>query len=96
MSGGQIDKLCRDWLRENYGEEVASEYSSHSLVMSMWNSPELNQGLETLRWALSTSFGPDQSFRTTDYHEARSKLGVPEDRIPVPEVFIKAFVGAGE
>ena len=91
MSGGQIDKLCWDWLSGNYEEEVASEYTSYSLVIPMWNTLELNDALETLRYVLCLAFGPTGSFGTTDYHEARRKLGLPDDRIPIPDVFVKAF-----
>ena len=91
MSGGQIDKLCRDWLSENYREKLASEYKSYSLVIPMWNTLELNHALETLRWVLCLAFGSEESFGTTDYHEARRKLSLPDDRIPIPDVFVKAF-----
>jgi len=91
MSSGQIDKLCREWLRENYGDKIASEYTALSLVISMWNPAELNEALEDLMLELCLSFGLEQSFAATDYFEARDKLGLPDDRTPVPEVFIKAF-----
>jgi hypothetical protein len=91
MNGGQIDRLCRDWLRENYGEAIASEYTKYSLVIPMWNSPDLNYALEDLRLELCLSFGPEQSFGTTDYYEAREKLVLPDDRTPVPDVFVRAF-----
>ena len=91
MSGGQIDKLCRDWLRENYREKLASEYTSYSLVIPMWNTLELNDALETLRQLLCLAFGSEESFGTTDYHETRRKLSLPDDRIPIPDVFVKAF-----
>ncbi|RLC71409.1 MAG: hypothetical protein DRI26_05180 [Chloroflexi bacterium] len=93
MTSAQIDRLCTDWLRENCGEEIASKYSSYSLAIPMWNTPDLNYGLETLRQVLSIVFGPDESFGITDYHEARAKLGLPDDGVPVPEVFIQAFAG---
>jgi hypothetical protein len=96
VTSAQIDKLCTDWLRENCGEEVASGYRPHSLAIPMLNSPELNNALETLRQVLSIAFGPDESFGTTDYHEARRKLGVPEEDVTIPEVFIKAFAGTRE
>ena len=91
MDGGQIDRLCRDWLRENYGEEIASEYTTYSLVIPMWNPAELNDALEDLRLELCLAFGPKQSFGNTDYYEAREKLGLLNDRIPVPDVFVRAF-----
>ena len=91
MSGSQIDGLCQDWLRENYGEAIASEYTTYSLVIPMWNSPDLNDALEDLKLELCLSFGPEQSFGTTDYYEAREKLGLPDDRTPVPDVFVRAF-----
>jgi hypothetical protein len=92
MSSSQIDRLCQDWLRENYGEAIASEYTTYSLVIPMWNSPDLNDALEDLKLELYLSFGPGQSFGTTDYYEAREKLGMPDNRTPIPDVFVKAFV----
>lgn len=91
MSGSQIDRLCRDWLRENYGEAIASEYTTYSLVIPMWNSPDLNDALEDLKLELCLSFGPEQSFGATDYYEARERLGLPDARTPVPDVFVRAF-----
>jgi len=93
MSGSQIDRLCQDWIRENYGEVMASEYTTYSLVVTMWNSTDLNDELEDLRLELCLSFGPEQSFGATDYYEAREKLGLPDDRTPVPDVFVTAFEG---
>jgi len=91
MSGVQIDRLCQDWLRENYGEAIASEYTTYSLVIPMWNSADLNEALENLRLTLCLAFGPEQSFGSTNYYEAREKLGLPGGRTPVPDVFMKAF-----
>jgi len=91
MSGSQIDRLCQDWLRENYGEAIASEYTTYSLVIPMCNSPGLNDALEDLKLELCLSFGPEQSFGATDYYEAREELGLPDDRTPVPDVFVTAF-----
>ena len=91
MSGGQIDRLCQDWLRENYGEAIASEYTTYSLVIPMWNSTDLNDSLEDLKLELCLSFGPEQSFGATNYYETREKLGLPNDRTPVPDVFVTAF-----
>jgi hypothetical protein len=91
VSGSQIDGLCHDWLRENYGEAIASEYTTYSLVIPMWNSADLNDALEDLKLELYLSFGPERSFGATDYYEAREKLGLPDDRTPVPDVFIRAF-----
>ncbi len=93
MTSSQIDRLCRGWLHENYGEEVASEYASHSLLLPVFNSTDLNCALEELRQALYLIFGPEQSFGSTDYYEAREGLGLPDDRTPVPDVFVRAFVG---
>jgi hypothetical protein len=92
VSGSQIDALCREWLRENCGEEIAAEYTIYSLVMPMWNSAILNNALEDLRLELCFSFGPEQSFGSTDYYEAREKLGLLHGKTPVPDVFIKAFI----
>jgi hypothetical protein len=94
MNGEQIDKVCRDWLRENYGEDLASEYRAHSLVILMWNTSELNEALETLMQVLHIAFGPDRSFGTTDYYEVRRKLKLSDDGTPIPEVFLRAFAKA--
>ena len=91
MSGDKIDGLCQDWLRETYGEAIASEYITYSLVIPMWNSVDLNDALEDLKLILCLAFGPEQSFGTTDYYEAREKLGLPDDRTPIPDVFVSAF-----
>ena len=91
MSGSQVDKLCQEWLRKNYGESIASEYSTYSLVIPTGNSPELNHALKDLKLKLRLAFGPEQSFGATDYYEAREKLGLPDDRAPVPDVFVRAF-----
>jgi hypothetical protein len=91
VSGSQIDRFCHYWLRENYGEEIASEYTTYSLVIPMWNSADLNDALEDLKFELYLSFGPEQSFGATNYYEAREKLELPDDRTPVPDVFLRAF-----
>jgi len=92
MSGGQIDSLGRDWLDENYGEEIASQYTTYSLVIPQWNSADLNDALDHLRLMLCRAFGPEQSFGSTDYYEAREELGLPDRTTLVPDVFIQAFV----
>ncbi len=51
----------------------------------------LNDALETLRQVLCKAFGPEESFGTIDYHEARRKLRLTDDVIPIPDVFVKAF-----
>ena len=91
MDEEQIDKVCIDWLKENYGEELAMKYRPYSLVIPLWNTLELNEALETLMQVLSIAFGPDKSFGTVDYYEVRRKLKLPDDRTPIPEVFLKAF-----
>ena len=91
MSSGQIDKLCREWLLENYDEEIASEYTTYSLVIPMGNPADLNDAFEDLRLELCLSFGPEQSFGSTDYYKARGKLRLPDDRATVPDVFVRAF-----
>ncbi|TEU04703.1 MAG: hypothetical protein E3J24_00800 [Dehalococcoidia bacterium] len=96
MSSGQIDRLCMDWLRGNCGKEIALKYRSYSLVIPIWNTADLDDGLETLRQVLCIAFGPAESFGNTDYHEAREKLGLPEDGVPIPDVFIEAFAGTFE
>lgn len=94
MSSAEIDKLCFDWLEENYGRETASKYTTYSLIIPAWNSYDLNEALETFRQLLYISFGPDESFGTIDYHEARKKLSLVDDSVPIPEVFVRAFAGA--
>jgi hypothetical protein len=91
VSDNQIDRLCQDWLRENYGEEIASEYTTYSLLFPMWNSVDLNEALENLRLELHLSFGPGQSFGNTDYCEAREKLKLPNCRASIPDIFLKTF-----
>lgn len=91
MKSGQIDQLCIDWLRENYGEELALEYQGCSLVIPASNSYELNRALGTLRQVLCIAFRPEESFGTTDYCEATKKLGLLEDQVRVPDVFVGAF-----
>ena len=91
MSSGEIDRLCTDWLGDNYGDGMASKYMPYTLVIPMWNPPDLNDALETLRQVLCIAFGPDGSFGTTDYHDARRKLRLHEERVEIPEVFIRAF-----
>jgi hypothetical protein len=91
MSSIQIDRLCQDWLWENYGEAIAAEYRTYSLVIPIANSPELNHALEDLKLELSLSFGSEQSFGGTDYYEAREKLGLSDCRTPIPDVFVRAF-----
>jgi hypothetical protein len=91
MNVSQIDELCQDWLRKNYDEKVASEYTIYSLVIPTCNSPGLNEALEDLKRELRSSFGPKQSFGNIDYHEARKRLGLPDKRTPVPGVFFRAF-----
>ena len=91
MSGIQIDRLCQDWLQENYSQEITSEYMRYSLVVPTWNSVELNGALQDLKLMLCLAFGPEQSFGSTDYYEAREKLGLPDDRTPIPDVFIRTF-----
>jgi hypothetical protein len=91
MISSQIDRLCRDWLRQNYGERVASEYTSHSFLIPAFNSNDLNGALEELRQTLYLSFGPEQSFGSTDYYEAGERLGLGGDWTPVPDVFVRAF-----
>jgi len=43
---------------------------------------------------LRIAFGPNKSFGTTDYYEARRKLRLPDGRTPIPQVFLKAFAEA--
>jgi len=96
MKGEQIDKVCIDWLKENYGDELATKYRPYSLVIPIWNASELNEALETLMQVLYIAFGPGESFGTVDYYEVRRKLKLSDDRTPIPEVFLRAFVKANE
>jgi hypothetical protein len=96
MKGEQIDDVCIDWLKENYGEELATKYRHYSLVIPMWNTSELNEALETLMQVLCIAFGPDESFGTVDYYEVRRKLKLSDDRTSIPEVFLRAFAKANE
>ena len=91
MTAEQIDKVCIDWLKENYGEELASKYQPYSLVIPMWNIFELSQALEALMQVLRIAFGPDKSFGAVDNYEVRRKLKLSDDRTSIPEVFLKAF-----
>ncbi len=84
VTGSQLDRLCQGWLRENCGEAIASEYT-------MWNSADLDDALEDLRLELCLSFGHEQSVETIDYYEAREKLGLSDDRTPMPDVVMRAF-----
>jgi hypothetical protein len=76
MSGGQIDSLCRDWLDENYGEEIASQYTTYSLVIPQWNSADLNDALDHLRLMLCRAFGPEQSFREHRLLRGQRRAGI--------------------
>ncbi len=93
VTSGEIDRLCTDWLNDNYGEGMACKYMPYTLVIPMWSPPDLNGALETLRQVLRIAFGADQSLGTTDYHEARRKLQLHGERVEIPEVFIRAFAG---
>ena len=93
MIGAEIDRLCLDWLSENSGEGVAHQYTSHALLIPRWNPPELNEALDTFRRSLCIAFGPDRSFGATDYREARRRLRLREDPVPIPRAFIEAFAG---
>ena len=96
MKAEQVDKVCVDWLKENYGEELTIKYRPYSLVVPVWNTLELNEALETLLRVLRIAFGPNKSFGTVDYYEVIRKLKLLDDRTPTPEVFLKAFTKARE
>ena len=96
MYGKQVDRICIDWLMENYGEGLATEYQPTSLLIPTWNSSELNEALDNLLQALRIAFGPDESFGTVDYYEVRRKLKLSDDRTTIPEAFLKAFAGSYE
>lgn len=91
MIGSQVDALCRDWIAQNCGAAMASKYTRYSLFTPLWNDPELNEALETLRQVLCISFGPDESFGTTDYHKARIKLRLSSDESQIPKAFLEVF-----
>ena len=91
MKAEQIDKVCVDWLKANYGEELAMKYGHYSLLIPMWNTSELNEALETLMQVLHIAFGPDESFGAVDYYDVRKKLKLSDGGSPIPEVFLKAF-----
>ena len=90
MSGAEIDKLCRDWLAKNYGEELASEYSYDSLVNTLFNNQELSEALKHLSQVLEIAF-PGDTFGTVDYHNAREKLGLCEEEVNIADIFISAL-----
>jgi len=94
MTGSQIDTLCQDWLRAEYGEAIASDYTSLALVVPAFNPPALSNALEQLKLKLSVVFGPEESFGSVDYHAARERLGLDGDRTPVPDVYVTAFAGS--
>ena len=96
VSEEQIDRLCLDWLQENYGEEVACEYRSDSLVIPSLNRPDLNEALADMKRVLSIAFGPDESFGSLDYHRARKELGLADDSASAPDVFADAFATVWE
>ena len=96
MKGEQIDKVCTDWLKENYGDELATKYQAYSLLIPMWYTFELSEALEVFMQVLRIAFGPDESFGTVDYYEVRRKLKLADGRTPIPEVFLRAFVKANE
>ncbi len=91
MTSKEIDKLCTDWLRQNCGDDTASRYRVYSMVVPLLSPPDVAEGLEGLKDELCQCFGPEESFGTTDYREARRRLGLTEDEARVPEVFIRAF-----
>jgi hypothetical protein len=63
------------------------------MLIPAFNSADLNCALEELRQSLYFIFGPEQSFGSADYYEARERLGLSDDRTPIPDVFVRAFVG---
>jgi len=91
MTGIQVDALCRDWIEQNYGLELAHSYKDYSLVIPDWNNDELNEALENFRQIMCIAFGPDESFEATDYNEARDKLNLPGGRAQIPEAYLEVF-----
>ena len=87
MSGEQTDTLCWGWLHDNCGYELVSDYAIYSLMIPIWNCPQLNDTLEDLKLELCLSFGPEQSLRATDYYQDREKLKLTKDKTPVPDMF---------
>ena len=93
MSGEQVDRVCTDWLRENYGEDIAMKYGHYSLINPTWYTSELSEALGILMQVLRIAFGPDEAFGTVDYYEVRRKLNLPDGRTIIPEIFLKTFAG---
>ena len=91
MTGKQVDNLCRAWIEQNNGFELARRYTGYSLVMPGWNDDELTEALENLRQVLCIAFGPDESFETTDYYEARAKLKLPERQSQIPQAYFEVI-----
>jgi len=91
MTGIQVDTMCRDWIELNYGGVMASRYTRYSLVMPTYNDDELNEALDDLIEVLCILFGPDETFESTDYYEARARLGLSIDKSPIPDVYLKVF-----
>jgi len=63
----QTDSLSQKRVAENDGQELALEYQGYSLVISAFNSHELNGALDTLRQVSCIAFGPEESFGTAGY-----------------------------
>jgi hypothetical protein len=91
MTSIEIDQLFKDWLAENRPPEIADQYETNSLLTPATNPPELNDAIDDMLGRLSRHFGAGESFMSTDYHEARAALGLPDDRTPLPEVFDSLF-----
>lgn len=91
MTGNEIDQLFRDWLAQHRPPEIADQYETNSLLTPATNPAELNDAIDDMLERLSRHFGAGESFMSTDYHEARAALALPDDRTPVPEAFAAVF-----
>lgn len=91
MKSDEIDRLVKDWLIENYPQDIADQYESQSLLTPTLNPPQLNGAIDDMLERLSRLFGAEASFMTTDYQDARAALALPDDRTPIPDVFRPAL-----
>jgi hypothetical protein len=91
MKSDEIDRLVKDWLIENYPQDIADQYESQSLLTPALNPPQLNGAIDDMLERLSRLFGAEASFMTTDYQDARAALALPDDRTPIPDVFRPAL-----
>ena len=91
VSGEEVDRLCRDYLRARYSDELSELYENMSLLTPDLNTEDLNGALGDLLTRLAGHFGPDECFLGADYDVARSVLGLSDGRTPLPAVFRRIF-----